>query len=409
MHKNTNDSLRAWLSMFAAALFFFYWFIQLSLNNTMIDYYIARYQIGSYGLFTSMYLIGNVLMFIPAGVILDRYNSKRVIVSALIVMLIGVAIMTFVSNQFIAYACMLLVGFGGAFTLLSCVRVATSWFEHGRVGFPISMAITIAFLGSYLGNAGGHALLVYSGSGQVVQITNIVMGLVIIALALLLIQKKPQRNEQNEQNNKAQQSIWRAFKNLRYVVNKKQNWLAALYISLMNFPVMILEFSFGQAFLRHSFSISAQDAAMIAGIISIGYMIGGPLWNKLSDYYRSRKPFMLLGASLSLVVTLLLLNADLGYHALIVIFFFIGALTAAQNIGYPVIAESNPTEIAASATSLGSLIIMGGGALAQIGFGMLEQSLSFRGAYIVTPICISISLLLVFLIKEPKRTEIKAE
>ncbi|MDA0911043.1 MAG: hypothetical protein O2809_05750 [Proteobacteria bacterium] len=45
------------------------------------------------------------------------------------------------------------------------------------------------------------------------QITNIVMGLVIIALALLLIQKKPQRNqqsEQNEQNNKAQQSIWRA-------------------------------------------------------------------------------------------------------------------------------------------------------------------------------------------------------
>ncbi len=378
----------------------------------MIDYYIARYQIGSYGLFTSMYLIGNVLMFIPAGMILDRYNSKRVIVSALIVMLIGVAIMTFVSNQFIAYACMLLVGFGGAFTLLSCVRVATSWFEHGRVGFPISMAITIAFLGSYLGNAGGHALLVYSGSGQVVQITNIVMGLVIIALALLLIQKKPQRAQQNEQhqeNNKAQQSIWRAFKNLRYVVNKKQNWLAALYISLMNFPVMILEFSFGQAFLRHSFSISAQDAAMIAGIISIGYMIGGPLWNKLSDYYRSRKPFMLLGASLSLVVTLLLLNANLGYHALIVIFFFIGALTAAQNIGYPVIAESNPTEIAASATSLGSLIIMGGGALAQIGFGMLEQSLSFRGAYIVIPICISISLLLVFLIKEPKRTEIKAE
>ncbi|WP_440617519.1 MFS transporter [Cysteiniphilum sp. 6C5] len=415
MHKNTNYSLRAWLSMFAAALFFFYWFIQLSLNNTLIDYYIARYQISSYGLFTSMYLIGNVLMFIPAGVILDRYNSKRVIVSALMVMLTGVAIMTFVSSQFIAYACMLLVGFGGAFTLLSCVRVATNWFDHGRIGFPISMAITIAFLGSYLGNAGGHALLVYSGSGQVVQITNIIMGLVIIALALVLIQKKPQRNQQNEQNeqnqqnNKAQQSVWSAFKNLRYVVNKKQNWLAALYVSLMNFPVMILEFSFGQAFLRHSFSITAQDAAMIAGIISIGYMIGGPLWNKLSDYYRSRKPFMLLGASLSLVVTLLLLNANLGYHALIVIFFFIGALTAAQNIGYPVIAESNPVEISASATSLASLIIMGGGALAQIGFGMLEQSLSFRGAYIVIPICITISLLLVFLIKEPKHAEIKAE
>ena len=397
MSKNKRYLLNAWLSIFVAALFFFYWFIQLSLNNALIDYYIERYQIGSYGLFTSMCLIGNVIMFIPAGVILDRYNTKKVIIAALGLMVVGVVIMTRVDNTCIAYFCMLLVGFSGAFTLLSCVRVATSFFNDGGIGFPISIAITIGFLGGYLGNAGGHALLVWFGSGQVVQMTNITLGLIIIILTLLLMKKSPYTIAKNEK-----QSIYEAFKQLRYVVNKKQNWLAALYISLMNFPVMILEFSFGQAFLKDSFNISAQDAATIAGIISVGYMIGGPIWNRLSDRFGVRKPFMLLGAALSLLVTLLLLNENLSYHALIVIFFFIGALTAAQNIGYPLIAQSNAIEISASAISLGSLIIMGGGALAQIGFGVLEKSISFHGAYIVIPVCIMFSLLLVFLIKEPK-------
>ena len=46
-------------------------------------------------------------------------------------------------------------------------------------------------------------------------------------------------------------------------------------------------------------------------------------------------------------------------------FFCLGLVISSQVIGYPVIAESNPCAITATATSLGSVLIMSGGMLIQ--------------------------------------------
>ena len=89
MSQTQQSSARAWVSVIATALFFFYWFIQLSLNNTLHDFYVAKFHIESYGLFTSMYLIGNVIMFIPAGMILDKFSTKKVLCINVGIMILG--------------------------------------------------------------------------------------------------------------------------------------------------------------------------------------------------------------------------------------------------------------------------------------------------------------------------------
>ncbi len=399
MVKNQKSNIAGWVSVLAVALFFFYWFIQLSLSNTLVDYYTAKYGLEQYGLFTSMYLIGNVMMFIPAGVLLDRYSAKKVISLSIIVMVLGVFGMLITHTAFIAYVFMLLIGMAGAFTLLACVRVAANWFLEGSVGFPISMAITVAFLGSYLGNAGGRALLTYYDSGAAVQVVNIIVGLVILLIVLLCV-KTPKSIEKMQEK----QKISEAFRKLGVVMTKRQNWFAGLYISLMNFPVMILEFSFGQAYLDHVYSITAQQAANVTGIISVGFMIGGPIWNKLSDKSGLRKPYIIAGGLLSLAITLLLLIHSFGSVSLMLIFFFIGVLTAAQTLGYPVVTESNDPAISASATSLASLLIMGGGALAQIVFGYIQAGVGYQLAYYIIPICILIAVILGCLLKETDKS-----
>lgn len=398
MVKNTQPNIKGWISVLAAALFFFYWFIQLSLSNTLVEYYTMKYGLEQYGLFTSMYLIGNVLMFIPAGVLLDRYSAKKVISVSILVMVLGVLGMLLTFTAFIAYVCMLIIGMAGAFTLLACVRVAANWFHEGSVGFPISMAITVAFLGSYLGNAGGRALLTYFNSGAAVQIVNIIIGLVVLLVVLLCV-KTPKSIEKMQDK----QKISEAFKKLGVVMAKRQNWFAGLYISLMNFPVMILEFSFGQAYLDQVFNITAQQAANVTGIISVGFMIGGPIWNKISDKSGLRKPYIILGGLLSLGITLLLFIHSFGPDTLIIIFFFIGLLTAAQTLGYPLITESNDPEISASATSLASLLIMGGGAVAQIVFGYIQAGVGYQLAYYIIPICILIAIFLGCMLKETSK------
>ena len=398
MQHRKNFNITGWMSVLSAALFFFYWFIQLSLSNTLVNYYTEKYQLIQYGLFTSMYLIGNVLMFIPAGVILDRYSPRKVIGTAITVMLFGVLGMMLTKFLIIAYVCMLFIGFSGAFSLLGCVKVAANWFHEGSVGFPISIAITVAFLGSYLGNAVGQECLAYFQSGTVVQFIDIILGLIIFIVIILFL-KTPKDNRQIYSN----QSIKKALEQLLNVMSKKQNWYAGLYISLMNFPVMILEFSFGQTFLDHVFSITMEQAANITGIISVGFMVGGPVWNKVSDKSGLRRPFILIGGFLSLGITLLLLIHSFSEIELIIIFFFIGVLTSAQTLGYPVITESNNPEITASATSLASLLIMGGGAIAQIIFGYIQLGLGYQLAYFIIPFCILIAITLGFLLKETNK------
>ncbi|MFT6834834.1 MAG: MFS family permease [Francisellaceae bacterium] len=398
MKNNRKPNITGWVSVVSAALFFFYWFIQLSLSNTLVEYYTQKYSIIHYGLFASMYLIGNVLMFIPAGVLLDRFPAKKVIGLSMIVMILGVFGMIGSSNTWFAYTCMLFIGFSGAFSLLACVRVAANWFHEGSVGFPISVAITIAFLGSYFGNAGAQALLAYFGSGEAVQIIDIIIGVIILCIVYFGI-KTPLNVSFSHDN----QSFLVAFKNLLTVMGKRQNWLAGLYISLMNFPVMILEFGFGQSYLDHVFSISKLNAANITGVISIGFMIGGPLWNKMSDKAGLRKPFIILGGVLSLGITLLLLAHDFNTRELMIIFFLIGVLISAQTLGYPVITESNDFKFSASATSLASLLIMGGGAIAQIFFGFVETSLSYSAAYMIIPACMVIAIILGIFIKETEK------
>jgi MFS family permease len=395
MKQTTNKW--GWLSVLTAALFFFYWFIQLSLNNTLHDFYIQRFDLtGYFGLFTSMYLIGNVIMFIPAGMLLDRFPTKHVLVVNILVMILGATGLWLSYSTLLAFGCMLVVGLAGAFSLLAVLRVATSWFSPNYAGFPMSLAITLGMCGGLFGNSIGKLLLDQLGSGQAVQISNIILGMVVLLLVLIGIKEPPRQQDHPKQTSSSVNTL----EALTLVLKNPQNWLAGLYISLLNFPIMILDFAFGQAYLVHVFNVNEINAANIAAIIFIGFIVTGPIVGKWSDYWGYRRPLMLIGASSALVVMLLLYIDNLPTAALYVIFLFIGIVSSAQNIGYPVIAESNDPSVAATANSLGSILIMGGGAVAQNVFGSLKHVAGFEFAYHMLPVSMVIALVIALMIKE---------
>ena len=396
MSQTQQSSARAWVSVIATALFFFYWFIQLSLNNTLHDFYVAKFHIESYGLFTSMYLIGNVIMFIPAGMILDKFSTKKVLCINVGIMILGALGLLFAHNTFLAYVCMLVVGCAGAFSLLASLRIATTLFSANKAGFPISVAITLGMCGGLFGNSIGKILYDYFGSGANVQMVNIALGVVILVLIILGVKEAPKSVTENHTDGQTL-SIFQA---LATVAKNPQNWLAGLYVSLLNLPIMILDFAFGQDYLKTVFHIEPLQAANTASMIFIGFMVAGPFVGKWSDSWGYRKPLMILGATASLGVMLLLYIPGLSYVWLMVIFFAIGVVTSAQNIGYPVIAESNDPTLTATANALGSILIMGGGAIAQNIFGSLQSTSGYSVAYHMLPICMVIALLIALAIKE---------
>ncbi|HSW71117.1 MAG TPA: MFS transporter, partial [Gammaproteobacteria bacterium] len=113
----------AWLATLTAALFFFYEFIQLNLFNAidiqlMQDFQLDAPQLGQ---LASMYFYANALFLFPAGMLLDRFSTKKLLLFAIVLCTIGTFIFAISSNYFIAALARFLVGCGASFCFLSCI------------------------------------------------------------------------------------------------------------------------------------------------------------------------------------------------------------------------------------------------------------------------------------------------
>ena len=121
---------------------------------------------------------------------------------------------------------------------------------------------------------------------------------------------------------------------------------------------------------------------------------------------------MIIGNVLSLMlISIVFCLHNPSYFTLVSIYFLLGLTTSIQVISYPIITESNDHMVAGIALSFASIIIMGGGGIAQNLFGfMMEinwQSIwsnipfsNYQVAFLLIPIAFSLSLLLSFYVKE---------
>ena len=124
---------------------------------------------------------------------------------------------------------------------------------------------------------------------------------------------------------------------------------------------------------------------------------------------------MIIGAILSIALVLVVIYVpNLSYGSLMVLFFVLGLITSSQVISYPLVAESNPVSVTATASAVASILIMGGGFLQPV-FGWLMQlgwdnkmvngvpfysAQDYKVAMLTLPITFVIALIAAFFIKE---------
>jgi MFS family permease len=175
---------------------------------------------------------------------------------------------------------------------------------------------------------------------------------------------------------------------------------------------MVLCALWGMQYLQVAHHLSALQASNVVSMIFFGSMLGSPLSGYLSDRMKKRKPMMWLGGigALILCVPLCLEEFNLSITALMTIFLLLGCFTSTQVLSYPLIAESNSIQYAGRACSFASMIIMGGGMLAQLLFGVLlnihvipgtePNSSAFTFAMLLFPVSILLSLFVLLGMKE---------
>ncbi len=410
-----------WIVCLSAALFFFYEFIQSNMFSSIATDVMAAFHINaeSYSRLSSIYFLANVIFLFPAGTILDRFSTKRVILISLSLCILGTFLFAQSSSYTVAVICRFLTGIGSAFCFLACIRLASRWFPPNRLALATGVIVTFAMTGGLMAQTPLTLLIEHFNWRTAVRI-DALLGIFIFIAIMLLVKDSPGKNHKllyPESTNKSKMGVLKSMKTAYF---KIPTLLCALYTSLMNMPIVVLGAMAGGIYLTQTYNLSREEASYSMSLLFLGTLIGSPLVGSFSDYIGKKRLLMIIGTVLSFFVVLALLYIPaMSITCVLGLFFILGFLTSTQILTYPMVAENNPHELTATAVSVISIMSQGGPIVYQNLFGHLLQMnwdgkmvdgvpfyslANYQTALWIIPAGFIISLVAVLLLKERKRT-----
>lgn len=410
-----SKNFKGWLISLVGALFFFYSFYQANLmtplNSALAKYFGASFA--EIGLVSAWFFYANIILIIPAGLLLDRFSIKILMGINMLIAITGTVFFAFSESFFMIGFGRFLSGMMMAFGLIICLKLASLWLPSQKMALASSLIVTIGMLGGIISQT-PMTFLVQKMGWQGALLMGAIFGL-LIGIVLWFVIQDPRTNKDKI----AEIKKIPILKSLFMVFKQSQNWFCGLFICLLNLPIALFGALYGISYLEQVYGYTSIQASSITSMLFFGMIIGSPFFGWVSDYMRVRKVPMLFGAILCLILMLILLYVNsFSFFGLHILLFLIGFSSAAQVLGYPVISESNSPLISGSALSLASFIIMGGGY--GIGIPLVGKLLhlawdgkivdgihmysveAYQKAFMAIPIGIILSIVMLFFIKETK-------
>ena len=408
--------LQPWLVVFSSATFFFFEFMQVNMFNALDPYLFKAYHLDDatqLGHLAAMYMYANVIFLFPAGLLLDRYSTRRLVIIAMAGCVTATLLFSFTTALWQAELCRFVTGIGGAFCLLSSVRVASRWFLPTKMALVVGLIVTFAMLGAMLAQTPLTLLVMHFGWRQTL-LFNAIFGYILLLLIIIFVQDCPPEDQSMVAMQHLALTESGLFKTVKQAFGNLQNWYAGIFASLTNLPVFILG-SWGIMFLHQVQHLSRPAASVVTSAMFIGLMVGSPVFGWISDRLCNRRLPMLTGAIFSIVAILpVMYLPHLSQLTLVLLFFLIGFMSSAQIISYAVVAESNRAALTGASEGLASILIMSGGFLIPVFAWLLDlnwqhlfvagvphyTAVAFRTGMMLMPIGYVISILMVWFLKE---------
>lgn len=379
MYENTNAkkmskaAILPWVMWGLAAAFYLYENCLQVSPGVMVPELMRTFAVdaAALGNLAAFYFYSYASMQIPVGVLLDRYGPRRLLLLATSVCVMGSALFGIALSLKTAGIGRLLIGFGSAFAVVSCMKLATNWFPAKRFALLTGLTVTIGLLGSILGET-PLALMVTSIGWRQCMLILAGIGAVLFVLIWLIMRDKP-KDAANDYSTTSDNN--RLFQGLGAVLKSKRNWITATYGGLMFAPTSIFGALWGVPFLMEAYHLERPVAAGIISMLFWGWVFGSPLLGLLSDYIGRRKPTLWI-ASIGGLITLtsIIYIPNLPSLTLSILLFAFGFCSSGFLPSFSIMREINSN--AANATALGfmNMLNMVGGALGQPFVGlMLDQ------------------------------------
>lgn len=337
-------ALGAWLLV---AVYYFYQYALRSAPSVMMPQLSEAFGVSALGAsaIVGMFYYAYSPFSLVAGAALDRFGAKRIVPIG--AALVGIGALLFGTGSVAAANVgRFLQGAGGVFALVGAVYLVTK-------NFPASAAASFIGATQMFGMAGGSAgqfcvgplikgglawsqFWVYSG----------LLGIVISVCLFLFLPKE----EQNPVTSGG--GFGAVLSALGKVFRNPQSILCGLISGLLFIPTTIFGMTWGVRFLQEARGREYEHAVSLAATVPFGWMFGCPLLGFISDRIGRRKPVILGGALVLLVIFAWILFGAPEIFRGPLVGIIMGVASGAAMLPYTVIKEANPPELGGSATGV---------------------------------------------------------
>lgn len=248
--------------------------------------------------FVVLQLIVYASMQIPAGVLLDRFGSKRMIAVGAVILVVGQAILATTESLPIAYLARILVGTGDALTFISVLRLVPVWFSPRRV--PVVSQLTGIFgqLGQVLSAVPFVFLL--TGAGWTAAYGSAAgLGLLAFVLVLALVRDTPPGQVREASSAGPREVVGQ----LGVVWRRPGTKLGFFTHMGTQFSVTTFALMWGLPYLVSAQGLSTAAAGSMLTVSVVTAIAAGPILGVLSGRFPMRRSWLVLTSILASAIT----------------------------------------------------------------------------------------------------------
>ena len=307
-----------------------------SFNNT------HEFQEFILSMFTTAFLVPYVLMQLPVGLLIDRFGARNIVTLGLV--LVGISQFVFVTSGSLYWmiASRALLGFAASFAFISAIRLATMWFPPHQLGFLAGLTQAMGMVGASIQRPLfedvliGRMGLTWAGILEGFTLFFMVMSLI----AWLLI--RDVKSSSSEQSNQSKASVWHS---MMTTFKQPQTWMVGIYAGMLYVPLILLGEVFGKTFFTATQSwgdLADFGAKTAIACIFWGFTAGGFVVGAWSDKLKKRRPFLVYGALVSLVLVSIVVYLDLPVMLELGMTTIMGMSLGSLCVAYAMSGEINP-------------------------------------------------------------------
>lgn len=343
------------------------------------------------------FILGFAGMQIPAGYLLDRYNTRYIVSLGVLILALGNLLISFTHHLIFFALFNFLQGLGASFAFIAVGVLISKWFPQSV--FPVLFGLTQTV--SCIFAAAIHywfVLMLNSMSWSLIYQQLSVFGFILLIMTFLVVKTPDNQNDQHDLPMSLKMSLGYVFKN-------KQILLAAVSAST-SFGVLLAYASFWYLNIQQYYQINSLQSVTISGMVFVGIGIGTPLLGWLANRWHSR--VMVLHLSLVLGAMFLLVGIYLPHfnlNTLIIIkiiSFFIGFFLSGSMLYYTVVSENSINSVRGVALSVtNTTVFLFNAMMLFIPYWFITGvSKTFFTYLWILPLLVMFSILINFFVKE---------